>query len=92
MRVPLLPAGAMLLFLREIGIFLGGADEVCDIVEMVLAVSAAMDGDRKGDIGDVIDCASTDGDFKDLMGCMGNCTCCCTGWYCCCAWGSGIWC
>ena len=78
--VPLLPAGAILLLLREMAIFLGGADEVWDIVEMVLAVSAAIDGDRRGDMGDVIDCVEIDGDFKGLIGCIGNCTCCCTGW------------
>jgi hypothetical protein len=76
LSVPLLPAGAILLLLREMGIFLGGADEVRDIVEMVLTVSAAMEGDRNGDTGHVIDCAATAGDFKGLMGCIGSCTCC----------------
>jgi hypothetical protein len=86
--LPLLPAGAMLLLLLEIGIFFGGADDVCDIDDIVLAVSAAMDGDRNDDTGDVIDCDTIVGDFKGCIGCIGSCTG-CTGGYCCC---TCIWC
>jgi hypothetical protein len=84
-NLPLLPAGAILLLRREIGIFLGGgADDACDIDDMVLAVSAAIDGDRIDDTGDASDCVAIDGDFHGCcVGCIGNCTC-CTGGYCCC--------
>jgi hypothetical protein len=53
----------MLLLRREIGIFLGFADDACDIDDKVLAVSAAIDGDRIDDTGDASDCVAIDGDF-----------------------------
>ena len=65
---PLLPAGAMLLFLRAMGTFLGGCVEACDIEEMVLAVSAMRDGDRKDDTGEAIDCVAIDGDLSCCTG------------------------
>ena len=43
---------------------MGGAEDTWDIDEMVLAVSAAMDGDRNEDPGDAIDCVAIEGDFK----------------------------
>jgi hypothetical protein len=51
---------------------------------MVLAVSAAMDGDRNDDTGDAIDCVAIVGDLMACPGCIGICTCCCTGGCCCC--------
>jgi hypothetical protein len=64
----------MLLLLLEMGIFFGGADDAWDIDDMVLAVSAAMDGDRIDDTGDVIDCVAFEGDFKGCIGYIGSCT------------------
>jgi hypothetical protein len=58
----------MLLLLLEIGIFFGGAEDAWDIEDIVLAVSATMDGDRNDDIGDVIDCVAMEGDFKGCIG------------------------
>lgn len=55
MGVPLVPAGAMLLLLLDIGILLGGADEAYDIDDIVLAVSAINDGDLMEETGDAID-------------------------------------
>lgn len=95
---PLLPAGAMLLFLRAMGTFLGDCVEACDMEEMVLAVSAMRDGDRKDDTGEAIDCVANDGDLSGCTGCMGSwsgcaggkgccaCTCACACCVCCCCW------
>jgi len=66
----------MLLLLREMGTFFGGADDAWETVDMVLAVSAAIDGDRIDDTGDVTDCGAMVGDLNGCEGCIGNCTCC----------------
>jgi hypothetical protein len=58
----------MLLLLLEMGIFFGGAEDAWDIDDIVLAVSAAMDGDRNDDIGDVIDCVAMEDDSKGCIG------------------------
>jgi hypothetical protein len=87
----LLSAGIMLLLLLAMATFFGGADDAWDIDDIVLAVSAAIDGDLIEDaVGDVMDCVVTDGDFNGRIGCMGNCTgcgcgcgCTCTCWMCC---------
>jgi hypothetical protein len=70
--LPLLPAGAILLLLLEIGIFLGLADDACEIVDMVLAVSASIDGDGIDDSGEAIDSVTMDGDFNGRIGCIGS--------------------
>jgi hypothetical protein len=70
--LPLLPAGAILLLLLEIGIFLGGGVDAYDIDDNVLAVSAVIDGDRNDDTGDAMDCVAIDGDFKGDIGCIGS--------------------
>jgi len=73
----------LLLLLAMATLFGGGADDACDIEEIVLALSVAIDGDLIEDtVGDVIDCVATDGDFKGRMGCIGNCTGCCCGCIC----------
>jgi len=62
----------MLLFLLAMGILFGGADDAWDIDDIVLAVSAATDGDLiEETVGEVIDCAATDGDLSDRIGCIG---------------------
>jgi hypothetical protein len=81
--LPLLPAGAILLLLLAIGIFFCGCVDAWDIDDIVLAVSAAIDGDRNDDTGEAIDCVAMDGDLRGRIGCIGSCTC-CTGGYCCC--------
>lgn len=54
--IPLRSLGAMLLPLLAMGTLLGGMDEPYDIDDMVLAVSAAMEGDLMEDtVGEVID-------------------------------------
>ena len=54
--IPLRSLGAMLLPLLAMGTLFGGMDELCDMDEMVLAVSAAMEGDLMEDtVGEVID-------------------------------------
>jgi hypothetical protein len=77
MDIPLVPAGTMLLLLLEIGILFGGADEACDIDDIVLAVSAVNDGDLMDETGDTIDRVVMDGDFNGCIGCIGICACCC---------------
>jgi hypothetical protein len=71
--LPLLPAGAILLLRRAMGIFLGGCVEACDIVDIVLAASVAMDGDRSDDTGDAIECeVAMEGDLSGCTGWIGN--------------------
>lgn len=54
--IPLLSEETILLFRLAIRILFGGtADEECDIDDIVLAVSAAIEGDLIDDTGDVID-------------------------------------
>lgn len=66
----------MLLFLLAMGTFFDGAEDAWDIDEIVLAVSAAIDGDLIDDTGDNIGCVVTDGDLIGCIGCIGNCSCC----------------
>lgn len=68
MYEPLLSVVAILLALLAIGTFLGGADEACEIEEMVLAVSAAIEGLRMDDTGETIDCVVTEGDLAGRRG------------------------
>ena len=49
-----------------------GADEAWDIDEMVLAVSAVIEGDLIDDTGDAIECDVTDGDFTGRIGWIGS--------------------
>jgi hypothetical protein len=73
--IPLLSAGMILLLLLAMATFFGGADDAWDIDDIVLAVSAAIDGDFIGNmLGDVTYCVCIDGDFCSRMGCIGNCT------------------
>lgn len=52
-NIPLLSEETILLFRLAIRILLGGAaDDVCDIEEIVLAVSAVIEGDLNDDTGD----------------------------------------
>lgn len=53
----------MLLLLLAMGILFGGAEEAWDMEDMVLAVSAVIEGERMDDPGDVIDWVVIDGDF-----------------------------
>jgi hypothetical protein len=55
------------------GIFLGGCVEACVIVDIVLAASVAMDGDRSDDTGDAIECeVAMEGDLSGCTGWIGN--------------------
>jgi hypothetical protein len=72
----------LLLLLAMATLFGGGAgaDDACDTDDIVLAVSAAIDGDLIDEtVGDVMDCVVIDGDFNGRIGCIGNCTGCCCG-------------
>lgn len=62
---PLLPAGAIVLLLLAIGTFFGGGVDACDSDDMVLAVSATMDGDLNDETGDAIESVAIDGDLTD---------------------------
>lgn len=62
----------MLLFLLAMGILFGGAEDAWDTDDMVLAVSAATDGDLIEEmVGEVMDCVVTYGDLSDRTGCIG---------------------
>jgi hypothetical protein len=63
----------MLLPLLAMGTLLGGGtDDACDIDDIVLAVSAAMEGDLIDDtVGEVMDCDAIDGVLIGCTGCIG---------------------
>lgn len=64
---------AILLVRLAMGILFGGAEDAWEMDEIVLAVSAAIDGDLIDDIdGDVTDCVGIEGDFIGLIACSGS--------------------
>jgi hypothetical protein len=63
--IPFVSAGMILLLLLAMAILFGGADEALEMDDIVLAVSAAIDGDLIDDTdGEITDCVVTDGDLN----------------------------
>ena len=67
--IPLVSVVMMLLLLLEMATLFGGADEAHDLDDIVLAVSAAIDGDLMEDVvGDMTDCGAVEGDWSGPAG------------------------
>jgi len=73
--VPLISAGARVALVRRaMGVFGAGPDEAWEMVERVLVVSVAREGDLADEDsdGDAMDCVDCDGHgFKGHVECMG---------------------